>query len=179
MKRAYLANGNLVSPLFPDSYTAFVDVSLVAYLTTLLGTDYCYLVVNSEEIIKVMGTLAPNVLYIERFAEKRKLYLTDTPVQYFLTPNEVQDAIEAQTLSLEQEGAIDIVSNKISYPNIRLDAVGGIVVSALPKVFIQDIDTSQCCNDTTPAQIPVGYLKVRITDSGYRVNDDGSYRIYG
>lgn len=177
MKRAYLANGVLSSPLFPDSYTVFVNADLVTYLSTLLSTDYCYLVINACEIVKVMGCLAPNVLYIERFAEQRKTYLTGTPIQYFLTPNEIQDAVAEQELTLTQEQAIVINENSISYPEINIAAIGGVGISEPPDAMIQDLELAGCgCSD--PPEIPLNYLQLRITDSGYRIIDSGVYRVY-
>lgn len=177
MKRPYLANGVLSAPLFPDSYTAFVDANLVTYLSTLLSTDYCYLVINACEIVKVMGCLAPNVLYIERFAEQRKTYLTGTPIQYFLTPNEIQDAVSEQELNLTQDQAIVTNGNNVSYPEINIIAIGGINISGLPKAMIQDLELAGCgCSE--PPEIPINYLQLRIVDTGYRIVDSGEYRAY-
>lgn len=177
MKRAYLANGVLSAPLFPDSYTAFVNSDLVTYLSTLLGTDYCYLVINACEIVKVMGCLTPNVLYIERFTEQRNTYLSGTPIQYFLTPNEIQDAVSEQELSLTQGQAIAINGNNITYPEINIIAVGGISISEPPNAMIEDLELAACgCSD--PPEIPLNYLQLRIVDIGYRIVDSGGYRQY-
>lgn len=177
MKRAYLANGVLSAPLFPDSYTAFVDSGLVTYLSTLLGTDYCYLVINTCEIVKVMGCLAPNVLYIERFVEQRRTYLSGTPIQYFLTPNEIQDAVAEQDLNLAQDQAVLVNGNNVSYPELNIIAIGGINISELPKAMIQDLELAGCGCSNAP-EIPINYLKLRIVDTGYRIVDSGGYRVY-
>lgn len=177
MKRAYLANGVLSAPLFPDSYTVFVNANLVTYLNTLLGTDYCYLVINANEIVKVMGCLAPNVLYIERFAEQRNTYLSGTSIQYFLTPNEIQDAVSEQELNLTQDQAIVVNGNNISYPELNIIAIGGINISELPDAMIQDLELAGC-GCSVPPEIPLNYLPLRIADSGYRIIDSGEYRIY-
>lgn len=177
MKRAYLANGVLSAPLFPDSYTAFVNSDLVTYLSTLLGTDYCYLVIDACEIVKVMGCLAPNVLYIERFSDRRKTYLIGAPIQYFVTPNEIQDAVSEQELSLTQDKAIVISENNISYPELNIIAIGGVGISELPNAMIEDLELAGCgCN--IPPEIPINYLQLRIVDSGYRIVDSGGYRAY-
>lgn len=178
MKRAYLANGVLSATLFPDSYTAFVDSNLVTYLTSLLGTDYCYLVINASEIVKVMGCLAPNVLYIERFAEQRNTYLSGTPIQYFLTPNEIQDAVNSQSLTLAGLQSIQVNNGNISYPEIDIETIGGISISESPNYMIDDLQLAGCgCNDPLP--IPLNYLQLRIVDSGFRIVDSGGYRQYG
>lgn len=177
MKRAYLANGVLSAPLFPDSYTVFVNADLVTYLSTLLSTDYCYLVINACEIVKVMGCLAPNVLYIERFAEQRKTYLTGTPIQYFLTPNEIQDAVAEQELSLTQDQAIIVSGDSVSYPELDIVAIGGVNISDPPDAMIQDLELAGCgCSE--PPEIPINYLQLRIVDTGYRIVDSGEYRAY-
>lgn len=178
MKRAYLANGVLSAPLFPDSYTAFVDSDLVTYLSTLLGTDYCYLVINACEIVRVMGCLAPNVLYIERFAEQRNTYLSGTPIQYFLTPNEIQDAVNAQSLSLTGAQSIQVIDGNINYPEVSIEAIGGVSISESPNYLIDDLQLAGCgCNE--PPQIPINYLQIRVIDGGYRITDSGVYRLYG
>lgn len=178
MKRAFLANGVLSAPLFPDSYTAFVDADLVTYLSTLLGTDYCYLVINACEIVRVMGCLAPNVLYIERFSECRKTYLSGTPIQYFLTPNEIQDAVSEQELSLIQNQAIVVNGSNITYPELSIIAIGGISISELPNAMIQDLELFGC-GCSSPPEIPINYLQLRIVDTGFRIVDSGGYRQYG
>lgn len=177
MKRAYLANGALSAPLFPDSYTANVSEDLVTYLSALLGTDYCYLVINACEIVKVMGCLAPNVLYIERFVDRRKTYLTGTPIQYFLTPNEIQDAVSEQELSLSQDQAIVVNENNITYPELNIVAIGGISISELPNAMIQDLELAGC-ECSVPPEVPINYLQLRIVDTGYRMVDSGGYRAY-
>lgn len=178
MKRAYLANGVLSAPLFPDSYTAFVNSSLVTYLISLLGTDYCYLVINASEIVKVMGCLAPNVLYIERFAEQRNTYLSGTPIQYSLTPNEIQDAVNSQSLTLAGLQSIQVNNGNISYPEIDIETIGGVSISEPPNYIIGDLQLAGCgCNDPLP--IPLNYLQLRIVDTGFRIVDSGGYRQYG
>lgn len=177
MKRAYLANDVLTAPLFPNSYSVFVGSSLVTYLSMLLETDYCYLVINKHEIVKVMGCLTPSILYVERFAEQRNTYLSGTPIQYFLTPNEIQDAVLEQTLNLTQNQAILINGSDVLYPEVDIAAIGGIGISELPNAMIQDLELAGCgCN--APPEIPLNYLKIRVVDSGYRITDSGVYRAY-
>lgn len=181
MKRAYLANGVLSAPLFPDGYTVFVDSTTAAYLNTLLGSDYCYLVINELEVVKVMGVLLPNVLYIERFDENRPTYLPGTSIIYALTPNEIQDAVIQQNLNLASQQAIIISNgNNINYPKVTIEAIGGVGISEPPNSMIEDLEIAACCNfGNLPLPIPINYLQIRIIDGGYRIADNGGFRQYG
>jgi len=182
MKRAYLANGYLVQPLSEKGYVATVDAATWLYLNTLLGTDYCYLVIAGREVVKVLGLQATNQVLLQRGLEgtHRKTWIAGRSIKYGLTWSEVQDATTYIGYTLNVSGGVSWDGVNIFYPELNLLGIGGITCDG---TYIDDIpDNVGCCISTEPPSIPLQYLPLRqvyLTGAfDYRITDSGDYRVY-
>lgn len=177
MKRAYLLAGKLVAPLLPKENVAVVDHDTWDYLDGLLGTDYCYIVIDSTEVVRVIGTVAGNTLLLARAKAITHIWPAEASITYNLTAEEVKDTVVEQTLTLTSSGVISLTDGTVDYPIVTLAAIGGISNSGNASFTLTDTQ-GYSCDCAGPPSIPLVYERLRIADSGYRVTDDGTYRAY-
>ncbi len=187
MKRAYLANGTLAAPANPKANTLTLDATTWAYLNGLLGTDYCYLVVNGQEVVKVQSLEAPNLALVVRGLEgtQRSTWPTGTSIAYGLTQSEIDDAVAYIGYSINAQYPLLDTNGVLSYDEMQLAGIGGCIVGGddAGGWIIQSIPANAGCydplNPDLPPPIPLNYFKLRIVTEGYyRVTSDGSYRAY-
>ena len=186
MKRAYLVNGTLSLQAAPKDNTLALDSVTWTYLQGLLGTDYCYLVVNKREVVKVQSVEAPNLALVVRGLEdtRRESWPINTPIRYGLTQSEIDDAVTFSGLQLTVEAPLQNNNGVLSYTELQLAGIGGCTVDGTDEGIwmIQDIPANAgCCSiaGQTPPPIPLSYFNLRIVTEGYyRVTEDGSYRAY-
>lgn len=182
MKRAYLTNGTLLARLLPSDNIAQIDTTTWNYLNSILGADYCYLVLGGVELVKVLSLQAPNTALLARTKTvDRTVWSVGTQIKYQPTVEEVIDGIVPKTLGLTATGAVTLTGTDLDYPLISIVAIGGITSSSGETTYLWTLENIQGsdCRSCEPPAIPLQYEKLRITDSGYRITDDGSYRSYG
>lgn len=183
MKRAYLASGQLIQQAAINSNALYVDTSTYAYLFGLLGTDYCYLMLNSAEVVKVIGFIAPNGLRVVRNVEstQQTLGLVGAKIKYAATVSELKDAVQPIGWKFIPSYTLNFTDGVLRYGPTNVDTLGGVEIDGqdTENWYIRDIPDNIGCACDEPELIPEIYLKVRITDDqSVRVMDDGSYRGY-
>jgi hypothetical protein len=136
IKRLYLANGTILTPLSKASEDVAVDTSIATLLNEGLGIgDHCYLTLmnnNYIEVIKVRKDYSG--LRVDRGQDGtcRQDFPAQTKLLYKLTSAEIQDASTAANYEIYASGygfATVIGGNGvwvIGAPAIYADAVGGI-----------------------------------------------------
>ena len=186
MKRAYLANGTLAAQAATKDNVFTLDNATWAYLNGLLGKDYCYLVVNGKEVVKVLGVEAPNIAMVERGLEgtTRHGWPSGTLIGYGLTASEINDAVTYKGYTITASFPMLNSSGRLSYSDMQLAGIGGVTVDGNNKGgwMVQDITgPAGCCSlvPSEPPPIPLNYFDIRITTEGeYRVTVNGNYRTY-
>jgi hypothetical protein len=186
VKRAYLVNGTLAQPATAPENIFALDATTWAYLDGLLGTDYCYLVVQKKEVVKVIGLQTPNIALVERGIDstQRRTWPVGSTIAYGLTEAEINDAVTYVGLSLTVNQPLQENDGVISYPEMQILGIGGCTVDGSDEGIwmIQDIpDNVGCCSlaGQAPPPIPLIYFNLRIVTEGYfRGTSDGSYRLY-
>lgn len=186
MKRAYLVKGTLAQPATAPENILALDSATWSYLDELLGTDYCYLVIQRREVVKVIGLQAPNIALVERGIDstQRKTWPTGSSIAYGLTEAEINDAVTYVGVSLTVNAPLQENDGVISYTDMEIAGIGGCTVDGSDEGIwmIQDIPTNAgCCSlaGQTPPPIPLNYFNLRIVTEGYfRGTSDGSYRTF-
>jgi hypothetical protein len=183
MTGALLADGVLVSSAKPEDTTLFVDDTLWGYISQFQD---CYLVIGGIEPIKVLGSVAPNALLVQRRIEtdNRNTWPVGTRVRYQLTVSEIVESTPgAAPFEITTTGFVNYSEGMLSYYRMTMGAFGGISVDGdyTTGVWrIEDISANSGCKCGPPPEIPPQYQKLRIIGSGaYRILSDGSYRRYG
>lgn len=183
MKRAYLADGTIVNLISAKDNTLALDPITWTYIFSLLGTDYCYLVIDRKEVVRIQSVQAPNIALVIRGVDntERKSWPSGTRIGYKLTSAEILDATIANGLNLTAQYPITEFNGELTYANFRLAGIGGITVEGSgAKWLVQDIpDNAGCAASSEPPPIPLSYFDLRIVTEGYyRQTVDGSYREY-
>lgn len=184
MKRAYLAYGTLVSPAMPQDSVLRVDIAVYTYLSTILGSDYCYLVLGGTEIVKILGFSTPNVLLVQRGVDHTEIvkHNVGANLRYGITPSEIHDATTFVGYGYTLSGRLFAGNTgAINYGPMTMQGLGGVEVKGeIPRFAIYDIpDNAGCRAGTLPPDIPIRLQPYRVVDSGdVRVTDDGTYRKY-
>lgn len=188
MKRAYLANGTIAAPTKSVDATLAVDSTTWNYLNGLLGTSYCYLVIDGVEVVKVQSLKAPNLLLVIRDVENtfRSAWPIGTPIAYGLTQSEIEDAVAFTGVALTLQGNLQYDNTgAITYPPVELIGIGGTDTEGDGWNWtLLDITELGCEGlvTLTPPPIPPQYLPVRIcyppSGPDYRITDTGDYRTY-
>lgn len=187
MKRAYLVDGMLTQKAAPKDSILYIDAATYSYLDSLLPEDYCYLVLGEAEVVRVFGTVPPNILKVVRDVEnsQRQLELAGARLRYIGTASEIVDAAEPIGWTFTTNYTISYRGGVLTYGPVTLDVLGGIEADGVgtSKWYIRDIPDNMGClcgeGANTPEPIPDTYFKIRITDDGsFRVLDDGTYRGY-
>lgn len=186
MKRAYLANGMLVSVAGIRDNILGVDDVTWQYIENLLDGDYCYLVIGNIEVIKVLGTESPNILLVQRGIEQscRRVWPASTNITYGLTESEISDAVTVVGNSISVSGALTEVEGTIAYTDIAIEGIGGCIVNGDDEGvwMVQSfIGAAGCCSieGEEPPPIPLPYFNLRaVTEGYYRLTLDGNYRAY-
>lgn len=191
MKRAYLTDGYVTQPLGERDNLAYVDAATWNYLHGLLynpatfQTDYCYLVIHGQEVMKVTGLQAPNILYLARALDgtKRKTWIAGRRLEYKLTMAEITDATHFVGYKISVSGPMQFDGVNVSYMDMEIATLGGIDVGG-------DNDSGFLIEDAalnagpdagcTPPVIPDSWNPYRCIDdlATVRSTDDGSPRQY-
>jgi hypothetical protein len=187
VKRAYLTNGYLTQQASPKDNLLYVDSATYDYLSGLLGVDYCYLMLNTAEVVKVLGVTAPNTLMVVRDVEgtERKVGLVGASIRYAATASETVDAVQFTGYRIKVGYTLRLIDGVLSYGPVNIDTLGGVSIDGTLESgwYIRDIPDNMGClcgeGGDIPLPIPYIYSKYRITDDqSIRVMDDGSYRGY-
>ena len=186
MIRAYLANGTLAAPADTRDSTMTLDSTTWAYLSGILGADYCYLVVGCQEVVKVMGLEAPNIALVQRNIDgtRRRTWPNGTSIAYSLTEAEINDAVTAIGNTITVAGALTEDNGVIAYEALNLVGIGGCTVHGDDEGIwmIQSLigATGRCSiAGESPPPIPPQYLNLRaVTEGYYRTDEAGNYRAY-
>lgn len=181
MKRAYLANGVVTEYLSAKSNIISVDTTLATYLSALLGSDYCYLILDGREIVKVLEVENSTLVVVRGIENTSRIpSYTGTPIFYGLTRIELEDAITVASLELTVSGALSLEGINLALDGIDLQTLGGIYADVKNNnVRILDVPSITGCDCGLPEAIPDTYLKVRKTsDQSTRSLVDGSLRGY-
>lgn len=182
MKRAYLTNGTLSFSAAPKDTILTIDSVTYNYLRDLLGVDYCYLVIDSTEIVKVLGCVGNNSIAVERGLEdtRRGILQSGSKIEYKITSSEILDAVNFVGYSLVASGQIKIDTADITYNSYTIIAFGGIEITGDGKVWrIEDIPDNAGCGLNIPPEIPINFQPYRVLATGEgRITDDGTYREY-
>lgn len=183
MKRAYLADGTVVTLVGVKDNTLTLDSATWAYISNLLGSDYCYLVIDKREVVRVQSVQAPNIALVVRGVDgtARKSWPSGTQIGYRLTAAEIEDAVIYTEIGINAQYPITNINGVLSYADFRLDGIGGVAVEGDgSKWLIQDIpDNAGCAASSELPPIPLSYFDLRIVTEGYyRTTTDGSYRGY-
>jgi hypothetical protein len=163
--------------------TLALDPATWAYISNLLDSDYCYLVIDKREVVRVQSVQAPNLALVVRGVDgtERKTWPSGTRIGYRLTSAEIEDAVVYTEVIIDAQYPIVNSDGVLGYANFRLAGIGGISVEGNgSKWLIQDIpDNAGCAASSEPPPIPLSYFDLRIVTEGYyRVTTDGSYRGY-
>lgn len=186
MKRAYLANGTTSGIAKTTDKYIGVDAATWSYLSGLLGTDYCYLVLGGIEVVKVMGVFTGNALLVQRGIDSTEIgvWPSGTSIGYGLTQAEINDATSFVGYSLVGVNGITVGAT-ISYADFTLEGVGGAAVEGAGSNWIIEDSTELGCVSIAgeqPYPLPLTWQQLRIEEgfdaNGYRINDDGSYRAW-
>lgn len=182
MKRAYLTKGVTTKYVSVKDTVISVDTNTYTYLQNLLGADYCYLLLNSVEIIKVLGFSAPNLIIVDRAVAgtDRTHGLSGLSISYQITDIEIQDAVDYKGYSITAINFLSVQNGIIEYKNYNIMAFGGVAIDGDGANWvINDLPENSLCCDDTPPEIPVYLQPYRWTDVGdVRVLDDGTPREY-
>lgn len=186
MIRAYLANGTLAATVDAKDSIMALDTVTWAYISGLLGTGHCYLVLGGREVIKVIGVEVPNIALIQRGIDSTcvRTWPSNTSVTYGLTESEINDAITVLGNSITALGALQESNGVVSYEGAGIVGIGGCTVDGSDEGIwmIQNLSgATGCCSiaGQSPPPIPLQYLSLRaVTEGYYRVCEDGSYRAY-
>jgi hypothetical protein len=181
VKRAYLANGNVVTLVNAKDNTLALDSITWDYISNLLGGDYCYLVIDKREVVRVQSLQAPNLALVIRGVDgtNRITWPNGTHIGYELTNAEIADAVTYIGISLDVQYPLVIHNGVLTYANFRLAGIGGVSVAGNEgEWLVQDIpDNAGCAASSVAPPIPLSYFDLRIVTEGYyRVTTDGSYR---
>lgn len=181
MKRAYLTNGTLVQTAYPEDWVLCVDSTTYTYLYALLATDYCYLLLGEEEVVKIIGFASPNKLVVSRDVEgtSRRLHVIGDSLRYKLTEAELHDVTSYIGYSLGALGGISVTSEVVAYGPVAIEGLGGVQVDGDIVFYLRDVQSNVCCSVNTIPAIPPNYQKFRLVDvDAYRILGDGNYRAY-
>lgn len=184
MKRAYLANGTLAAQAATKDNVLVLDSATWTYLSNLLGTDYCYLVVGRKEVVKVQGLEAPNIALVVRGLEGtcRSGWPNGTSIGYGLTQSEIDDAVTYVGYTISPIYPMVDNNGVLSYDEVIITGIGGADVEGSDEGIwmIQDATDLGCCDPLVPQvppDIPLKYFNLRIVTQGYfRGTSQGAYR---
>ena len=186
MKRAYLVNGTLAAQAATADSVLQLDNATWTYLNGLLGTDYCYLVIDGEEVVKVLGVQAPNIAMVVRGLEGtlRHGWPVGTTIKYGLTESEINDAVAYVGCTVTAVYPMQNNGGQLSYAELQFAGFGGVTVDGKDEGIwmIQDITgPAGCCSivPAVPPPIPISYFNTRVVTEGYyRATVSGNYRTY-
>jgi hypothetical protein len=186
VKRAYLTNGSLAALARPQDNILLVDTDTWMYLNSILSGDYCYLVVDNLEVVKVQSLEAPNVLLVVRGIDetKRGTWGIGTSIKYGITGAEINDAVTHTGTNITATYPLTYIDGILSYPEMDILGIGGITVNGSNEGswMIQNIPDNVgcgCLETALPPPIPLRYFHLRIVTEGYyRSTENGDYRGY-
>jgi hypothetical protein len=183
VKRAYLAEGIVVTLVNAKDNILALDPVTWSYVSNLLDGDYCYLVIDRREVVRVQSVQAPNIVLVTRGVDgtERKTWPIGTRISYQLTGAEIVDATVAGEVAITAQYPIVKTGTELSYADFRLAGIGGVTVAGSDSTWlVQDIpDNAGCAASSEPPPIPLSYFDLRIVTEGYyRTTTDGSYRGY-
>lgn len=136
IKRLYLANGYLLSPLDRTSDDIAVDASIATLLQAKLGMgDHCYLTLvyrDKLEVIKVRKDYSGFRVDRAQDGTCRQGFPTNTTIKYTLTGAEIADSVDIGVWSIYASGygmATVVGGNgswAVGLDTIHADTVGGL-----------------------------------------------------
>jgi len=159
IKRLYLANGTLTTPLASTSEDIAVDSTLGAYLAAQLDVgDWTYLSLMWQDKVEIIRLhMEFSGLEVDRGINgQRHSYPAGSVVKYQLTQQEIQDATNSAPLNLYASGygaaTVDNTGSTwtVGYPTLTTQTVGGIETyyTDLGELVITDkIGAFGCCGE--------------------------------
>lgn len=155
IKRLYLADGYLLTPLDKYSDDIAVDSTLATLLTTGLNIgDTCYLTIESEYLEVLRITRYYYGLEVERAQDgtSRQNFAANTKVLYKLTRAEISEAASYHGIELfpDSTGSTEISGGNINIPEIKIQTVGGIksIVEKNKILIIDNNGMFGCCGSS-------------------------------
>ena len=136
IKRLYLANGTLQSPLSKTAEDISVDAGLANYMLSQLGIyDWAYLTIQwgeITEVVKVYLDYSGLNVYRGQDGTCRQAFPAGATVRYGLTQAEIQDATPIAAVNLYANGANPLTVSEangawvITYAPVNAACEGGI-----------------------------------------------------
>lgn len=157
-----IAATTLIYPFLYGSTWLRVPTALCTYVTAQLALDdWTYFRIRQgekTEVLKVVGTLAPNVLIVKRALDYTCEYsfLAGAVLEYVDTVAGLLDSYVSPALLLAGLGVIQIDGPRISYPDIKITQKGaGQLVGGGAKLEVGRIDNLYGCCSPNNAPAPL------------------------
>lgn len=154
-----------------------VDLGLYSKIkASLFNDDWTYLQIRfgkQVEILKVVGTMAPNTLVVERAKDgtTQDTFPTGSEIEVVPTVAAVIDSFEESSLYIDTLGGIVYKNGVLFLPNLNIVGLGG--VGKLNSAILG------CCPVGDAPEVPLDLEPLRITGVGaVRVTSDDEYRIW-